>query len=44
MLAFNPHERVTASESLASPYLAPYHYQTDKPQAGSTLNFHEADH
>ncbi|OQE10641.1 hypothetical protein PENFLA_c084G07900 [Penicillium flavigenum] len=33
MLAFDPHERVAASEALTSPYIALYHDPSDEPEA-----------
>ena len=38
LLVFDPQERVTASEALASAYLAPYHEPTDEPEAGRRFN------
>jgi p38 MAP kinase len=44
-LVFDPHGRISASEALASPYLAPYHDPTDEPVAEETFDwtFNELD-
>jgi serine/threonine protein kinase len=39
LLVFDPRERVTASEALAFPWLAPYHDSTDEPEAGRKFNW-----
>ncbi|KAJ5045731.1 MAPK protein hog1 [Penicillium rubens] len=45
MLQFDPQVRISATESLASPYLAPYHDPSDEPVATETFDwaFLEAD-
>lgn len=39
LLVFDPRERVTASEALAFPWLAPYHDSTDEPEAGRKFDW-----
>jgi serine/threonine protein kinase len=45
MLVFDPRTRVTATESLAHTYVAPYHDPTDEPEAGEKFDwsFNDAD-
>ncbi|KAI5293471.1 MAPK protein hog1, partial [Ascosphaera atra] len=33
MLVFDPKKRISAANSLAHPYLSPYHDPTDEPEA-----------
>jgi p38 MAP kinase len=39
ILVFDPHRRISASEALASPYLALYHDPTDEPVAEETFDW-----
>ncbi|KAJ5788293.1 hypothetical protein N7457_003283 [Penicillium paradoxum] len=39
MLEFDPQVRLTATETLSSPYLAPYHDPTDEPVAAETFDW-----
>jgi p38 MAP kinase len=45
MLVFDPQKRITATEALAHPYLAPYHDPTDEPAAEERFDwsFNDAD-
>lgn len=45
MLEFDPQVRISATEALASPYLAPYHDPNDEPVAAEAFDwaFLEAD-
>lgn len=45
MLVFDPRTRITATESLAHEYVAPYHDPTDEPEAGEKFDwsFNDAD-
>jgi serine/threonine protein kinase len=45
MLVFDPRTRITATESLAHAYVAPYHDPTDEPEAGEKFDwsFNDAD-
>jgi p38 MAP kinase len=45
MLVFAPKQRITATEALAHPYLAPYHDPTDEPVANEKFDwsFNDAD-
>jgi len=43
MIVFDPSKRATASEALASSYLAPYHDPTDEPEAENTFDWCSAD-
>eukprot|EP01086_Lenisia_limosa_P007491 TRINITY_DN27328_c0_g1_i1.p1 TRINITY_DN27328_c0_g1~~TRINITY_DN27328_c0_g1_i1.p1 ORF type:complete len:303 (-),score=81.45 TRINITY_DN27328_c0_g1_i1:75-983(-) len=39
MLVFDPRKRITVSEALADPYLAPLHDPTDEPECHEIFNF-----
>jgi len=39
MLVFDPKKRITATEALAHPYLAPYHDPDDEPVTDSTFDW-----
>ncbi|KAJ3504834.1 hypothetical protein NMY22_g17789 [Coprinellus aureogranulatus] len=45
MLVFDPRKRITATESLAHEYVAPYHDPTDEPEASEKFDwsFNDAD-
>ncbi|OSD01107.1 mitogen activated protein kinase [Trametes coccinea BRFM310] len=45
MLVFDPRKRITATESLAHEYVAPYHDPTDEPEAAEKFDwsFNDAD-
>lgn len=45
MLVFDPRKRITATESLAHAYVAPYHDPTDEPVAEEKFDwsFNDAD-
>lgn len=45
MLVFDPKKRITATEALEHPYLAPYHDPTDEPSADEKFDwsFNDAD-
>jgi len=45
MLVFDPRKRIDAAESLAHPYVAPYHDPTDEPVAADKFDwsFNDAD-
>ena len=45
MLVFDPKKRITATDALAHPYLAPYHDPTDEPVAEEKFDwsFNDAD-
>jgi serine/threonine protein kinase len=45
MLVFDPRKRITATESLAHEYVAPYHDPTDEPVAHEKFDwsFNDAD-
>lgn len=45
MLVFDPRKRIDAAESLAHPYVAPYHDPTDEPVAAEKFDwsFNDAD-
>jgi len=45
MLVFDPRKRITAAESLAHEYVAPYHDPTDEPEAAEKFDwsFNDAD-
>ena len=45
MLVFDPRKRITATESLAHEYVAPYHDPTDEPVASEKFDwsFNDAD-
>jgi hypothetical protein len=45
MLVFDPRKRIDASESLAHPYVAPYHDPSDEPTALEKFDwsFNDAD-
>lgn len=39
MLEFDPQVRISATEALESPYLAPYHDPNDEPVAAETFDW-----
>jgi len=45
MLVFDPRKRITATDSLAHEYIAPYHDPTDEPEAAevSDWSFNDVD-
>ena len=45
MLVFDPRKRITATDSLAHEYVAPYHDPTDEPEAAEKFDwsFNDAD-
>ena len=45
MLVFDPRKRITATDSLAHEYVAPYHDPTDEPEAAEVFDwsFNDAD-